>query len=280
MTIHTLTVVGVGLLGGSLGLAAKQRGLAGRVLGVGRQRDSLEFAREIGAIDEGFLGLQDAVREAEVVVFCTPVDQIARQILEAAPACPAGALLTDVGSTKAAIVREVEGRLPPGVQFVGSHPLAGSEKRGPGHAHARLFERRLTVITPTPRTDGAALERTRAFWEAFGSRVCVLSPEDHDRALALTSHLPHLAAAALAGILPPEVYELTATGFRDTTRIAAGDPELWTAIFAQNRQAVLAALGVLETRLAEFRRALEAGDDAEVDRLLTQAKKVRDALGN
>jgi prephenate dehydrogenase len=279
-TWHTLTVVGVGLLGGSLGLAAKQRGLARRVLGVGRQRDSLEFAREIGAIDEGFLTLGEAVREAEVVVFCTPVDQIARQVIEAGPACPVGALLTDVGSTKAAIVREVEGRLPAGVAFVGSHPLAGSEKRGPGHAHARLFEQRLTVITPTPRTDGEALERTRAFWEAFGARVCVLSPEDHDRALALTSHLPHLTAAALAGILPPEVFELTATGFRDTTRVAAGDPELWTAIFAQNRQAVLAGLALLETRLAEFRRALEAGAAAEVDRLLTQAKKVRDALGS
>jgi prephenate dehydrogenase len=279
-TWHTLTVVGVGLLGGSLGLAAKQRGLARRVLGVGRQRDSLEFAREIGAIDEGFLTLEEAVGEAEVVVFCTPVDQIARQVVEAGRACPAGVLLTDVGSTKAAIVRAVEGRLPPGVAFVGSHPLAGSEKRGPGHAHARLFEQRLTVITPTPRTDGEALERTRAFWEAFGSRVCVLSPEDHDRALALTSHLPHLTAAALAGILPPEVYELTATGFRDTTRIASGDPELWTAIFAQNRQAVLDGLALLETRLAEFRRALEAGADAEVDRLLTQAKKVRDALGS
>jgi prephenate dehydrogenase len=280
MTIQTLTVVGVGLLGGSLGLAAKQRGLARRVLGVGRQRDSLEFAREIGAIDEGFLTVEPAVGEADVVVICTPVDQIARQVVEAGRACPSGSLLTDVGSTKAGIVKAVDGQLPAGVAFVGSHPLAGSEKRGPGHANARLFERRLTVITPTARTEPAALERTRAFWEAFGCRVHLMSPEDHDRALALTSHLPHLTASALAGILPPEVFELTATGFRDTTRVAAGDPELWTAIFAQNRQAVLESLELLEGRLAELRRALENSDNAEMDRLLTQAKKVRDALGS
>jgi cyclohexadieny/prephenate dehydrogenase len=280
MTIQTLTVVGVGLLGGSLGLAARQRGLARRVLGCDRDPASLDFARDLGAIDSGCLALEDAVREAEVVVFCTPVDQIARQVLAAAEACAAGALLTDVGSAKAAIVRAVDGRLPAGVAFVGSHPLAGSEKRGPEHANARLFERRLAVVTPTPRTDAAALQRTRALWEGLGSRVHMMSPEDHDRALALTSHLPHLTAAALAGILPPELYELTATGFRDTTRVAAGDPGLWTAIFAQNRAAVLDGLRLLAARLGEFRQALEAGDDAALDRLLTQAKKVRDALGN
>jgi cyclohexadieny/prephenate dehydrogenase len=280
MTIQTLTVVGVGLLGGSLGLAAKQHGLARRVLGFDLDPETLDFARYLGAIDEGRVELADAVREAEVAVFCTPVDQIARQVLTAASACAAGALLTDVGSTKAAIVRDIDGRLPAGVAFVGSHPLAGSEKRGPEHANARLFERRLTVITPTPQTDAGALRRTRALWEGLGSRVRELSPEDHDRALALTSHLPHLTAAALAGILPPELAELTATGFRDTTRVAAGDPGLWTAIFAQNRSAVLDGLRLLAERLAEFGQALEAGDDAAMDRLLTQAKKVRDALGN
>jgi prephenate dehydrogenase len=280
MTIQTLTIVGVGLLGGSLGLAARQRGLARRVLGVGRHLDGLDYARQLGAIDEGFLALQEAVRSAEVVVFCTPVDQIARQALTAAEACAPGTLLTDVGSTKADIVHAVEGRLPAGVAFVGSHPLAGSEKRGPEHANPRLFERRLTVVTQTPRTDPAALERTRAFWEGLGARVRVMAPEEHDRALALTSHLPHLLAAALAGLMPPELYDLTATGFRDTTRVAGGDPALWTAIFAHNRAAVLDNLDLLGARLAEFRQALESGDAAALDRLLTQAKKVRDALGN
>jgi prephenate dehydrogenase len=214
------------------------------------------------------------------VVFCTPVERIAEQVLASAPGCAPGTLLTDAGSTKAAIVRGVEGRLPPGVAFVGSHPLAGSEKRGPEHADADLFRERLTVVTQTPATDVAALERTAAFWRSLGSRVRVMNPEEHDRALAMTSHLPHLLASALAGILPPELYDLTATGFRDTTRIAAGDPSIWTGIFTQNRTAVLDALQPLLERVDRFRQALEAGDAAILDGLLAQAKKVRDALGS
>ncbi len=280
MKIDTLTIVGVGLIGGSIGLAAKRRGLARRVLGAGRQQASLDQALRVGAIDEGLLDLNAAVGRAEVAVFCTPVDGLAAQVLAAAPGCAPGTLLTDAGSTKAAIVRAVQGRLPDGVAFVGSHPLAGSEKRGPAHADADLFQGRLTVVTRTPATDPAALERTARFWQALGARVRIMDPEQHDRALALTSHLPHLVAAALAGILPPELHELTATGFRDTTRIAAGDPSLWTGIFAQNRAAVLDTLALFLDRVAAFRRALQDEDGLEVDRLLAEAKRVRDALGN
>ena len=169
---------------------------------------------------------------------------------------PPGTLLTDAGSTKAAIVRGIEGRLPAGVAFVGSHPLAGSEKRGPSHADADLFQDRLTVVTPTPQTDpgrGGADQCLLASARRAGSGRW--SPEEHDRALALTSHLPHLVASALAGILPPELHDLTATGFRDTTRIAAGDPELWTAIFLQNRELHARSRSVeLQDRLDEFRR--------------------------
>ena len=280
MKIHTLTIVGVGLIGGSIGLAAKKRGLARRVLGVGRNKDSLERAKNLGAIDAWFLDLIPAVHEAELVVFCTPVDQIADQVQAAAPACANGALLTDAGSTKGQIIKAIEGRLPAGVVFVGSHPLAGSEKRGPEHAEADLFQDRLTVISPTARTDPAAIERIKSFWQALGSRVRLMSPEDHDRALALTSHLPHLVACALAGILPPELAELTASGFRDTTRIAAGDPGLWKAICEHNRDAILVALSLLTDHLDQFRHVLEAGDWSQLDSLLIQSKKVRDALGS
>jgi prephenate dehydrogenase len=279
MKIQTLTIVGVGLIGGSLGLAARRRGLAAHVVGVGRQAASLERARAVGAIDEASLDLPAAVRRADVAVFCTPVDRIADQVLAAAPGCAPGTLLTDAGSTKAAIVARLDGHLPDGVAFVGSHPLAGSEKRGPEHADADLFQGRLTVITPGPRTDPAAVERAAAFWQALGCRVRRMAPEEHDRALALTSHLPHLLAAALAGTLPDELRELTASGFRDTTRVAAGDPALWTAIFAQNQGAVLQALRLFTDRLDACRAALEAGDWTTLDTLLAQAKKVRDALG-
>jgi prephenate dehydrogenase len=208
------------------------------------------------------------------------VDRIAEQVLSAAPACPGAALLTDAGSTKAKIVAAIEDKLGDGATFVGSHPLSGSEKRGPEHAEADLFVNRWTVVTPTPRTDPKAVERTKAFWEALGARVRLMSPEEHDRALAVTSHLPHVAACALAGILAPELHELTAGGFRDSTRVAAGDPALWSAIFAHNRQAILDALAHFSDRLQEFRLALQNGDARAIDDLLTRAKKARDALGS
>src|SRR5262249_34003083 len=159
-----------------------------------------------------------------------------------------GALLTDAGSTKAAIVGAIDGRLPKGVHFVGSHPLAGSEKRGPEFADADLFEGRLTVVTPTQRTDKSALDQTIAFWQALGARVKTRTRRDHDRARPMPPPLPHLTAAALAGILPPELHEFAASGFRDTTRVAAGDPTLWTGILLQNRSAMLDAVGALQDR--------------------------------
>jgi cyclohexadieny/prephenate dehydrogenase len=280
MKIATLTVVGVGLIGGSIGLAARKRGIAERILGVGRNKTTLERAQSLGAIDAGVGDLNEAVHQADVAVFCTPVDRIAEQILASAPGCRPGTLLTDAGSTKGRIVAAVEDRLPAGVSYVGSHPLAGSEKRGPENADADLLQDRLVVITRTPRTDVAALERIAAFWKSLGARVCVMAPDEHDAALALTSHLPHLAAAALAGILSPHLHALTATGFRDTTRVAAGDPELWSAIFSQNRPALLEMLGLLETRLTEFKNALLEEGEKTIRALLDQAKRNRDALGS
>jgi prephenate dehydrogenase len=280
MHVNTLTIVGVGLIGGSIGLAAKRRGLARHVRGVGRHQSSLDRAREVGAVDETFLDPDPAIAGADLVVFCTPVDHIADQVLAAAPHYAAGALVTDAGSTKALIVRQLDGRLPKGVAFVGSHPLAGSEKRGPEFADADLFQNRWTVLTPTEQTEPQALDRVQSFWHGLGSRTRVMSPEEHDRALALTSHLPHLLASALAGILPDELRGLTASGFRDTTRIAAGDPELWSAIFAHNRPALLAALAAFEQNLRDFRAAVEAQDWPTVTDRLAHAKKVRDALGS
>jgi prephenate dehydrogenase len=280
MNVKTLTIVGVGLIGGSIGLAARRRGVVKRVLGVSRDLAGVARAKALGIIDDGLLDLTEPVRCSELVIFCTPVDRIASQVLAAAPACAPGTLLTDAGSTKAAIVRAVEGRLPPGVDFVGGHPLAGSEKRGLEHAHPDLFQGRLTILTQTPRTATKAVEEIAAFWTGLGAHVRVMDPEQHDRALALTSHLPHLAAAALSAILPPHLHDLVASGFRDTTRVAAGDPALWTGIFVQNRTAVLEALNQLEERLSQFRAALEKGDSAAFDALLAQAKKVRDTLGN
>jgi prephenate dehydrogenase len=280
MRIGTLTIVGVGLIGGSIGLAGKQRGIAERIVGVGRRREPLRYAFERGIVDAITVELTEAVADAEMVVFCTPVQCIVDQARTTASSCKPGCVLTDAGSTKAAIVEGLEGRLPAGVPFVGGHPLAGSEKHGPEHAVADLFQGRLTILTQTPRTDTQALGKVEEFWQSLGSRVRVMGPQEHDRALAVTSHLPHLAASALAAMLPTGLHALTASGFRDVTRIAAGDPNLWAGIFASNRLAVLEAQEHLEEQLAKFRCALETGDVARLTELLAQAKRVRDALGN
>jgi prephenate dehydrogenase len=275
-----LAIVGVGLIGGSIGLAARRTRQYQPILGIGRDPKSLDRARELGCIDEGLTDLGAAAQQAQFLVFCTPVDLIVQQILKAARQCQPGTLITDAGSTKAAIVSAVERELSEHVLFVGSHPLAGSEKRGPEYARADLFESRLTLITPTSRTPAAAVTGVADFWHSLGSRVQSIAPEVHDEQLALTSHLPHVVAAALAGILPAGVKEFTATGFRDTTRIAAGDPRLWKAILAENGPRVADALERLQKRLAEFRAALVSQDAVALERLLVEAKKVRDDLGN
>jgi prephenate dehydrogenase len=279
MKIATLTIVGVGLIGGSVGLAAKRRKVAERVIGVGRRADRLAEAVAAGIIDEA-AALPAAAGRSDVVLFCTPVDAIAGGVLQAASCCGPGTLLTDAGSTKRGIVAELEAALPEHARFVGGHPLAGSEKQGAEHANAQLFEGRVTVLTRCPRTDPEALAQASVFWQRLGSEVRVMTPEEHDRSLAQTSHLPHLVAAALAGSLPLELRELAASGFRDTTRIAAGDPSLWAAILLQNRGPVLEALERLRQGLTGWEAALRDGDRQMLQDLLGQAKRRRDALGN
>jgi prephenate dehydrogenase len=277
MRVTTLAIVGVGLLGGSIALAARRRQLAERILGVDHP-SAREQALRLELIDEA-VELRTAAATADLLIFCTPVDCLAAQILAAAPACRAGCLLTDVGSTKAEIVRTVESHLPPGVAFVGSHPLAGSEKNGSEHARAALFDQRLVIVTPTPRTEPASVERIAAFWRALGATVRVMDPEVHDRALALTSHLPHVVASALASVLTPDLFSLTATGFRDTTRLAASNSALWTAILSANSSAVLQAIDRYSEQLANYRAALAANDRAALEALLAQGKQNKDALG-
>ncbi len=280
MLFHSLTIVGVGLIGGSIGLAAKKRGVVQHVVGVGRDVDRLRKAQALGAIDAYTLDLPESARSADLMIFCTPVDRIADEVRLASAHCKPNTILSDAGSTKQAIVQAIESPGEAPVRFVGGHPLAGSEKKGCEHAHADLFVNRWTILTPTECTPGEAVERTVLFWEALGSCVRLLAPQEHDQALALTSHLPHLLAAALAGMLPDGMRELTATGFRDTTRVAAGDPDVWTPIFRHNREAVLDALGLFEERLRLFRNLLTNDYVPLLEKYLAQGKKVRDALGS
>lgn len=290
-----VAIVGVGLIGGSIGIDLLRGRLAREVVGIGRRAASLNAARRVGAVTRTTLDLAHGVAQADLVIVCTPVGRIVDDVLAVAAACPQSALITDVGSTKFEIVTELAKKLPPTVWFVGSHPLAGGEQAGAAAAVQGLFRDRVVVVTPTATAtsihtaglesfDSRAIQAdTKAisgFWKSLGAQVVCMSAEEHDRKLAASSHLPHLAASALAAATPSDCLAFTAGGFADTTRVAAGDPSLWRQIFLSNRGNVLEALGKLEGVLASLRRALEANDAAEVERILTEAKRNRDALGS
>jgi prephenate dehydrogenase len=275
----TIAIVGVGLIGGSIGLAVQARGLARRVLGVGRTADRLKLAQEAGAITEGTRDAATAVADAHLVLVCTPAASVARQVEQIAPHCPPGCIVTDVASTKAKIVADVAGRLPSGVHFVPAHPLAGSHRTGVGEARADLFEGCQVIVTPSDETDPLALDTVVRFWQALGASVRQMSADAHDAALAVTSHLPHTVAAGLAKVTPAELLPLVASGWRDTTRIAAGDVELWGDVVCENRGHLLRALDRLRRALDEFRDAVERGDRGRITRFLAEGKTTRDAVG-
>ncbi len=276
----TVAIVGVGLIGGSVGLALRQRGMADRVIGIGRRQATLRTARRVGAVTNTTIELAKGVAEAELVVVCTPVGQIVDYVRQVAENCPHGTLITDAGSTKQAVVDALDGKLPRECRFLGSHPLAGSEKSGCAFASGDLFEGRVAIITPTLNTCAEDFDQLEQFWSDLGSVVIQMPPADHDRALALTSHLPHAVSAALASLLPEQLFRLTSSGFHDTTRLASGDAELWKQIFLMNRANVLAAMDQFARRLHDLRTALEQSDDSALQTLLTSAKKNRDALGS
>ncbi len=272
------TIIGVGLLGGSLGLALREGKLAGRIVGVGHRQASIDLALRMGAIDEGTLDPVAGVEGADLVVLATAITLITEIGRKVAPALRKGALVTDVGSTKSDIVRELESAMPAGVHFIGAHPIAGSEKRGVDAATAGLFRGATCVVTPTKRSDPAAARRLAEFWTSVGARVVTLSPEDHDAILARTSHLPHVVAAALAAGLESSDAAFAGTGFRDTTRIASGDVGIWCDIVLTNRDAILSSLDSFSGRLEEFRKAVESNDREKLAKLLSDAKSRRDAL--
>ncbi len=273
--------MGVGLIGGSIGKDLLERGLAREVIGIGRRASTLRTAKQVGAVTATTLSLERGVAKADMIIVCTPVAQIAADVCRVAAACPAHALITDAGSTKAALVAELETTLPPETRFVGSHPLAGSEKSGPAAAKSRLFVHRTVVVTPSKATRPDDQQAVEGFWKSLGAEVLTMTPEDHDRVLAASSHLPHLAASALAACTnPEEVAHLVAGGWLDTTRIAAGDPGLWKQILSINRAHVLTALGRYEKVLSSLRKALERGDETGLEQILLEAKRTRDALGS
>jgi prephenate dehydrogenase len=259
--LGTVAIVGVGLIGGSIGLALRARSLAERVIGIGRDQARLVEGVRRGAIDDATTDLAAGVSRADVVVICTPVTRIAGDVAKAAKAGPDDMLITDAGSTKRMIVEEVEQDARARAVFVGGHPIAGSERKGVEHADADLFEGRACVLTPTPKTPVDRLNRARTFWRGVGCRLIETDPTEHDEALALTSHLPHAVASALASTVPIEALGMAAGAYRDGTRVAGSDAELWSGIFKANRAPLLAALRAFQGRLHTLESALATNDD-------------------
>lgn len=277
-----IALIGVGLIGSSIAHAARRAGLVGTVTGAARTKATVETALRLGIIDEGFSTAAQAVAGADLVVLCVPVGLCGPIAKEIGPHLKPGAILTDVGSVKAAIVRDVAPNVPPGVHFVPAHPIAGTEQSGPEAGFAELFDNRWCILTPEPGTDAAAVARLEAFWRALGSKVEIMSPEHHDMVLAITSHVPHLiafnivnTAAHLARVTDSEVIKFSAGGFRDFTRIAASDPTMWRDVFLNNREAVLEMLGRFSEDLTELQRAIRFSDGDKLYRLFADARGIR-----
>lgn len=272
-----VTIIGVGLLGGSIGLALKARDRAVRVAGVGRRRESLRKAMQVGAIDTAHLDAAEAVAESDLVILATPVGAFEQYLRAIRPVLRRGAMVTDVGSTKAAVVRAAQRILGRGGPFVGSHPMAGSEKKGPTFARADLFAGATCILTPTRQTPPGVLRRAERLWKALGMRTTHMAPAEHDKAMARVSHLPHVLAGLLMMLPKDADLAVAATGLRDTTRLAGGDAEVWRDILMTNRTALLAAIDAFGESLRHVRALLEADDPAAVEKLLAAAKARRDA---
>ncbi|HSU66191.1 MAG TPA: prephenate dehydrogenase [Tepidisphaeraceae bacterium] len=278
MQLRRVSIVGVGLLGGSIGLALRERMPGCQVVGYGHRASTLIEAMRSGALDEAHEDLPAAVRDADLVVLCAPVGLLATLLREMSPHLSQGTIVTDVGSTKRGIVRAAEELLPAGVHFVGSHPMAGSEKRGVRFARADLFDRAVCIMTPTDQTDASALGKVEAFWKLLGMRLTRLSPAEHDRLLADVSHLPHVVAAALVGMQEEVAFDLCGKGFLDVTRIAGGDGGLWRDILLDNRDNVLASIKRLNEQLRELEVLLEARQPETLEAWLRTASERRQQM--
>ncbi len=269
-----LAILGLGLLGGSVAMAARERGLARTIVGAGRRRAPLELALDRGIVDEAG-DVASVSAGADLVVVATPVSSMADVIRDAARGFAPNAIVTDVGSVKAPVVETLPGLLPAGMSFVGSHPMAGSHLKGVENARADLFGGACCVVTPLPDTDPAATARMTRFWRALGSFVLERSPDEHDLHAAWISHAPHAVAFAFAhalGAAPLSAGEMVGSGFRDFTRISRSDGELWGDILRANRKALATPLEAFGRSLSELARAIEEGDLQKVERFLMSAR--------
>jgi cyclohexadieny/prephenate dehydrogenase len=287
MSVHfrKLALIGIGLIGSSIALAARRQGLVEVISIATRKQETLDQARELELGDIYTLDAAEAVRGADLVILCAPVgayEEIAKAI---GPALASGAIVSDVGSVKAHVVKVVAPHLPAGVSFIPGHPIAGTEHSGPSAGFAELFTGRWCILTPQPDVSAAHTEKLAAFWEAMGSNVEIMEAGHHDMVLAITSHIPHLIAYNIVGtaddlesVTKSEVIKFSAGGFRDFTRIAASDPVMWRDVFLTNRDAVLEMLGRFLGDLSVLQKAVETGDGPALESIFTRTRAIRRSI--
>ncbi len=280
-----IALIGIGLIGGSIALEAKKRGLAKKIVAATRSAETATLANKLKLADHCGTDLAAACDGADLVIVCTPVGACGPVARAIAPKLKKGCIVSDVGSVKQAVIDAMQPHIPAGVHFVPAHPVAGTENSGPEAALLDLFQGRWTILTPLPDSDPKAVDRLEAFWRALGSEVNRLDPANHDRILAITSHLPHLIAYSIVGTaddlgghLNSEVLKYAAGGFRDFTRIASSDPTMWRDVFMNNREAVLEVLQRFQEDLFYLQRAIRWGEADKLFELFTRTREIRRAL--
>ncbi len=277
-----IALIGFGLIGGSIARAAREQGLAMQIVATARSAKTRARIGELGIVDSVVQSNAEAVKDADLVILCIPVGACGAVAQEIAPNLKPGAVVSDVGSVKGAVVRDIAPHLPASTHFVPAHPVAGTEHSGPDSGFAELFINRWCILTPPEGTDPEAVERLRVFWTKLGAKVEIMTPDHHDLVLAITSHLPHLIAYTIVGtadelgqVTSSEVMKFSAGGFRDFTRIAASDPIMWRDVFLANKDAVLEMLGTFNEDLSKLTRAIRRGDGEALFEHFTRTRAIR-----
>ncbi len=280
-----IALIGIGLIGSSLARVVRRENLARHIAVSTRSEATLARAEELGLGDSYTTDAKEAVKKADLVIVSVPVGSSGDVAREIAPALKKGAILTDVGSTKASVIAQMSPYIPDGVHFIPGHPLAGTEKSGPDAGFAELFENRWCIFTPLPGTDPAALETLSEFWRRCGSNIDTMDPDHHDRTLAIVSHLPHIIAYNIVGtaddletVTKSEVIKYSASGFRDFTRLAASDPTMWRDVCLHNRDAILEMLARFSEDLASLQRAIRWGEGDKLFELFTRTRSIRKSI--
>ena len=275
---NKIAIIGVGLIGGSIGLAVKKKKLAKQVVGICRRKISARSALRKKAVDKVTLDYKEGLKGADLVIIATPVGRVIDIAEKVIKNSEGNLILTDVGSTKEMIVKEIEKIVPSRIRFIGSHPMAGSEKNGVSSADEDLFKNSVCVVTKTGKTDNEALNKVKRFWSDIGATCRVLSPAKHDYYISFISHVPHIVAMALASSVHPDSLRYASTGFKDTTRVASSDPILWHDIFVSNAKSIKVALSRYKKILNEIEKNISGNKREALINILTRSKIIRDKL--